>query len=175
MNFLGMGPMELMVILVLALIVVGPGKLPEMAGQVGRVIRDFRRTTSELSSEFSRTLSLEVEERKAAQGPSQQGYVEPRRRLRDSVRCQRACTQRPQPMTVDAPRRDGGPPKPPAASSSTSSARKARTTTPISRRRTESTATRSPPGHDGCGRSRRLFTALRGGCTIPFASPDRGG
>jgi TatA/E family protein of Tat protein translocase len=65
MNFLGMGPMELMMILVLALIVFGPGKLPEIAGQVGRVVRDFRRTTSELSSEFSRTLSLEVEERKS--------------------------------------------------------------------------------------------------------------
>jgi TatA/E family protein of Tat protein translocase len=67
MNFLGMGPMELMMILVLALIVFGPGKLPEIAGQVGRVVRDFRRTTSELSSEFSRTLSLEIEERKAPQ------------------------------------------------------------------------------------------------------------
>ena len=45
-----MGPMELMVILVLALIIFGPGKLPEIAGQVGRVVRDFRRTTAELSS-----------------------------------------------------------------------------------------------------------------------------
>lgn len=69
MNFLGMGPMELMMILVLALIIFGPGKLPEIAGQVGKVIRDFRRTTSELSSEFSRTLSLEIEERKTAQAP----------------------------------------------------------------------------------------------------------
>ena len=65
MNFLGMGPMELMLILVLALIVFGPGKLPEIAGQVGKTVRDFRRATSELSSEFNRTLSLEVEERKA--------------------------------------------------------------------------------------------------------------
>lgn len=70
MNFLGMGPMELMMILVLALIVFGPGKLPEIAGQVGRMVRDFRRTTSELSSEFSRTLSLEIEERKATQAPA---------------------------------------------------------------------------------------------------------
>ena len=69
MNFLGMGPMELMVILVLALIVFGPGKLPEIAGQVGRVVRDFRRMTGDLSSEFNRTLSLEIEERKAAQAP----------------------------------------------------------------------------------------------------------
>jgi len=70
MNFLGMGPMELMMILVLALIIFGPGKLPEIAGQVGKVIRDFRRTTSELSSEFSRTLSLEVEERRVADTPA---------------------------------------------------------------------------------------------------------
>lgn len=69
MNFLGMGPMELMVILVLALIIFGPGKLPEIAGQVGRVVRDFRRTTAELSSEFNRTLSLEIEERKATPAP----------------------------------------------------------------------------------------------------------
>ena len=70
MNFLGMGPMELMVILVLALIVFGPGKLPEIAGQVGRVVRDFRRMTGDLSSEFNRTLSLEIEERKSAQAPA---------------------------------------------------------------------------------------------------------
>jgi TatA/E family protein of Tat protein translocase len=65
-----MGPMELMVILVLALIIFGPGKLPEIAGQVGKVVRDFRRTTAELSSEFNRTLSLELEERKSAEAPA---------------------------------------------------------------------------------------------------------
>ncbi len=66
MNFLGMGPMELMLILVLALIVFGPGKLPEVAGQVGKAVRDLRRATTDLSSEFNRTLSLEVEEKKEA-------------------------------------------------------------------------------------------------------------
>jgi|SRR5688500_5242959 TatA/E family protein of Tat protein translocase len=70
MNFLGMGPMELMVILVMALVIFGPGKLPEIAGQVGRVVRDFRRMTGDLSSEFNRTLSLEIEERKAAKAPA---------------------------------------------------------------------------------------------------------
>src|SRR6185295_3027246 len=77
MNFLGMGPMELMVILVLALVVFGPGKLPEIAGQVGRVVRDFRRMTGDLSSEFNRTLSLEIEERKAAQSPAPPAPVAP--------------------------------------------------------------------------------------------------
>jgi TatA/E family protein of Tat protein translocase len=77
MNFLGMGPMELMVILVLALIVFGPGKLPEIAGQVGRVVRDFRRMTGELSTEFNRTLSLELEERKTGAAPAPAAPAEP--------------------------------------------------------------------------------------------------
>jgi len=43
------------------------------------VVRDFRRTTSELSSEFSRTLSLEVEERRStpAPQPAAEAYVAP--------------------------------------------------------------------------------------------------
>ena len=53
MNILGMGPMELMLIVVLALIVFGPAKLPEIMGQVGKAIGDFRRATSELSDEFN--------------------------------------------------------------------------------------------------------------------------
>lgn len=66
MNFLGMGPMELLLILVLALVVFGPGKLPEIMGQVGRAVRDFQRATRELSDEFSTTIRAELEETKAA-------------------------------------------------------------------------------------------------------------
>jgi TatA/E family protein of Tat protein translocase len=62
MNVLGMGPMELMLIVVLALIVFGPAKLPEIMGQIGRAIGDFRRATSELSDEFNRTIQTELQE-----------------------------------------------------------------------------------------------------------------
>ena len=96
MNFLGMGPMELMVILVLALIIFGPGKLPEIAGQVGKVVRDFRRTTAELSSEFNRTLSLEIEERKTARRPRRPLRRPRTRQLRDCRgRCRRPSPSRP--------------------------------------------------------------------------------
>jgi TatA/E family protein of Tat protein translocase len=62
MNILGMGPMELILIVVLALIVFGPAKLPEIMGQVGKAIGDFRRATSDLSDEFNRTIQAELQE-----------------------------------------------------------------------------------------------------------------
>lgn len=65
MNVLGMGPMEILLIVVLALIVFGPAKLPEIMGQVGKAIGDFRRATSELSDEFNRTIQAELQETKA--------------------------------------------------------------------------------------------------------------
>src|SRR5437016_778979 len=62
MNILGMGPMELLLIVVLALVVFGPARLPEIMGQVGKAINDFRRATSELSDEFNRTIQAELQE-----------------------------------------------------------------------------------------------------------------
>ena len=40
------GPLELMVILVIALLVVGPHRLPEVGRSIGRGIREFRSTIS---------------------------------------------------------------------------------------------------------------------------------
>jgi len=65
MNILGMGPLEILLIVVLALIVFGPAKLPEIMGQVGKAINDFRRATSELSDEFNRTIQAELQETRA--------------------------------------------------------------------------------------------------------------
>src|SRR5437762_13449899 len=65
MNILGMGPMEIVLIVVLALIVFGPAKLPEIMGHVGKAIADFRRATSELSDEFNRTIQAELKETRA--------------------------------------------------------------------------------------------------------------
>lgn len=56
MEFLGVGLPELLVILVLTLIVVGPQRLPEMAAQMARAMREFRRYTSSLSQEVTEAL-----------------------------------------------------------------------------------------------------------------------
>lgn len=57
MGFFGIGTWELGLIMVVALIVFGPGKLPEVAGQMGKAVRDFRRMTSELTGEFEKTIN----------------------------------------------------------------------------------------------------------------------
>ena len=46
----------LLVILVITLIVVGPRRLPEMAAQIARAMREFRRYTSGLRREVSEAL-----------------------------------------------------------------------------------------------------------------------
>jgi Tat protein translocase TatB subunit len=57
----GIGYQEMFVVLVVALVVFGPSRLPELAGQLGRWVRDFRRMSSELTGEFEKTIA-EVEE-----------------------------------------------------------------------------------------------------------------
>lgn len=45
------GPAELLVIFVIALLVFGPNKLPEVGRQVGRAVNEFRRFQSSLRDE----------------------------------------------------------------------------------------------------------------------------
>ncbi|MHB1007294.1 MAG: twin-arginine translocase TatA/TatE family subunit [Chloroflexota bacterium] len=56
MQFLNIGPGEMILILVIALVVFGPGKLPEIGRSVGRSINEFRRATSDLTREFSQSI-----------------------------------------------------------------------------------------------------------------------
>jgi TatA/E family protein of Tat protein translocase len=53
------GPIELIIVLVIALLVVGPRRLPEMGNAVGKTIREFRKA----SSDVSEATSLEPEAR----------------------------------------------------------------------------------------------------------------
>jgi TatA/E family protein of Tat protein translocase len=57
MNVLGIGPMEMGIIAVVALLIFGPGKLPEVMGQAGKMVRDFRRMSAELTGEFEKTIA----------------------------------------------------------------------------------------------------------------------
>ncbi len=44
----GIGPGELVIVLIIALIVVGPGKLPDVGSALGKSIREFRKASSDI-------------------------------------------------------------------------------------------------------------------------------
>jgi sec-independent protein translocase protein TatB len=56
MDFLGIGPLELIVVAIIALIVVGPERLPELAKSVGKTLRDLRAMSEGLTSEWQQEL-----------------------------------------------------------------------------------------------------------------------
>ena len=42
------GPLELVIILVIALLILGPGKLPDVGASLGKSIREFRKASSDV-------------------------------------------------------------------------------------------------------------------------------
>ncbi len=46
-------PLWIVVILVIVLIIFGPGRLPELGGAVGKAMREFRKATSEMTNEIT--------------------------------------------------------------------------------------------------------------------------
>ena len=53
------GPLELMVILLLALVVVGPSRLPEVGRSIGRALREFRKVQDEVRDSINFNLDAE--------------------------------------------------------------------------------------------------------------------
>lgn len=49
MQFLGLGPWEILLIVIILLILLGPRKLPELARSMGEALKEFRRASSSLS------------------------------------------------------------------------------------------------------------------------------
>ena len=59
MSFFDMGPLEILLILVVALIIWGPGKIPEIARTLGRLVSTLRKTTSDLTTAVTKELDTE--------------------------------------------------------------------------------------------------------------------
>ncbi len=75
----GLGMGEIVIILVLALILLGPTKLPDAAKQLGKGLREFRKATEDLKSQFETELYAEPKPAKPTlvETPSGGGVVPP--------------------------------------------------------------------------------------------------
>ena len=66
MDFLGIGSLEVLAILVVAFMVLGPTRMVEVARSLGNFIRDVRRTTGEIPA------LLSVEDEAATRRPEEE-------------------------------------------------------------------------------------------------------
>lgn len=69
----GIGAPELVVILVVALVVLGPKRLPELAKGLGRTLGEFRRATSGITEELDNARIMLEEEVRQAERTAQRG------------------------------------------------------------------------------------------------------
>jgi TatA/E family protein of Tat protein translocase len=80
-SLFGIGVPELLVILAIALLVLGPKRLPEVARSLGRGMNEFRRASSDLRDTMTSALKEPAEPRPAPPGDdhteSQAGSEEP--------------------------------------------------------------------------------------------------
>jgi TatA/E family protein of Tat protein translocase len=67
---LDIGIQELAVIMVLALLIFGPDKLPDLGRRLGRAMREFRRASDEFRSTVEQNLQLNVDPDSSPRSPS---------------------------------------------------------------------------------------------------------
>jgi len=62
MDFFGIGLGEILLIIVVALIIFGPGKIPEIARTLGNITRSLRKTTSDFTTSLTKEMNAAEKE-----------------------------------------------------------------------------------------------------------------
>ena len=75
MNFLGVGPMELIIVAVLAYLLLGPTKMGEVGKSVGRILRELRQQREEFTSMLMESVDLEDEPERPSASSAPVGAV----------------------------------------------------------------------------------------------------
>ncbi len=68
---LGVHPLFILGLLLIVLIVFGPGRLPELGGAIGKGIREFRRATDGVKDDLAKAIEEPNRDSKPASGPSE--------------------------------------------------------------------------------------------------------
>jgi len=71
------GAPELIIILVIALLILGPGKLPEVGASLGKTIREFRKASTDIQESVKVDTSPLPPSQQEPQAPSQSTVVPP--------------------------------------------------------------------------------------------------
>ena len=67
MDFFGIGPLEVLFILLIALIIFGPGKLPEIGRVMGRTMRTLKKASFDLTAQVAKEIEEKEKESTAGQ------------------------------------------------------------------------------------------------------------
>ncbi|MBI5947230.1 MAG: twin-arginine translocase subunit TatB [Chloroflexi bacterium] len=89
MEFLGVGYQELLLVMVLVLIFVGPERMPTVAYQIGRAVRQMQRYARAVRDEFSEEISYVEEQYKTIKGEvdvTAQSLREQQRKLQSEMK-----------------------------------------------------------------------------------------
>ncbi len=107
MSLLGVGPLEMLVIFMVALLVVGPEKLPELGTFIGRIIVEVRSLTDELRHAMNEALTEQPAPSNAAGAdaiPTSSGTASAtpaaREERQDSPFASLSSTEKPEPSAV---------------------------------------------------------------------------
>jgi len=93
MNLFGVGPAEALVILIVALVFVGPERLPRLAADIARTIREIRKYTGEVAAEFNEViqdLDKDVASDRSEWKEITEGFSGAAKSLTDSLRAARS-------------------------------------------------------------------------------------
>jgi len=77
MNFFNIGTAELLLIFVIALIVVGPRRLPEIAKSFGKIVSDVRKMSQEFTGDIMREVNAPAGEDEAQEPAAQDVSEQP--------------------------------------------------------------------------------------------------
>lgn len=159
---LGIGMQEMMIIGLAALLIFGPGKLPEVMGQAGRLYKQFREMTGELTGEFEKTIAEAKE-----MGNQLTGELGPMQKELQSVTnsARRDLNKAGKSVTSSANKGRSS-----TSRTSTSSASKSRSTTTTSR--TSSTRSTTSGKSTAASRMSTTSTASKKPATPPVATKE---
>jgi TatA/E family protein of Tat protein translocase len=80
---MGIGPMEIFVVLIIALVIFGPQKLPEMGRSLGKAIREFKSVGSEIQDEITKvTDEIDIDPEKTIKPPKDEIDIDPKKTIK---------------------------------------------------------------------------------------------